>query len=140
VTEDQLPPGGIEIGDDPPWEAWRPADVARLLAGAPATWFVAGGWALDLYRGAQAREHGDLEIAVPAGDDTFGPIRQALAAYEFEVVGAGRSSPGQRGRRPAASDLGAGAPGGVYRLDIFREPHDDDIWICRRDEAIRFAV
>jgi hypothetical protein len=25
----------------------------------------------------------------------------------------------------------------VYRLDIFREPHDGDIWICRRDNTIR---
>ena len=24
---------------------------------------------------------------------------------------------------------------GVYRLDIFREPHDGDMWICRRDDA-----
>ena len=23
-------------------------------------------------------------------------------------------------------------------LDVFREPHDGDIWICRRDETIRF--
>ncbi len=91
MTEDQLPPGGIEIGDDPAWEAWHPADVARLLTGVPAIWFVAGGWALDLHRGAQAREHGDLEIAVPAGDDTVGPIRQALAACDFEVVGVSRS-------------------------------------------------
>jgi len=27
--------------------------------------------------------------------------------------------------------------GGPYRLDIFREPHDGGIWICRRDPAIR---
>jgi hypothetical protein len=26
--------------------------------------------------------------------------------------------------------------GGVYRLDILREPHDGDSWICRRDETI----
>jgi hypothetical protein len=24
-----------------------------------------------------------------------------------------------------------------YLLDVFREPHDGDIWICRRDETIR---
>ena len=26
---------------------------------------------------------------------------------------------------------------GIYRLDIFREPHVGDTWICRRDERIR---
>jgi len=25
----------------------------------------------------------------------------------------------------------------VYRLDIFREPHSGDTWICRRDATIR---
>jgi hypothetical protein len=27
---------------------------------------MAAGWALDLCRGVQTREHGDIEIAVPA--------------------------------------------------------------------------
>jgi hypothetical protein len=26
---------------------------------------------------------------------------------------------------------------GAWRLDIFREPHDGDVWICRRDPRIR---
>jgi hypothetical protein len=26
---------------------------------------------------------------------------------------------------------------GDYLLDVFREPHDGDTWICRRDETIR---
>ena len=26
---------------------------------------------------------------------------------------------------------------GLWRLDIFREPHDEDTWICRREESIR---
>jgi hypothetical protein len=26
---------------------------------------------------------------------------------------------------------------GVYVLDVFREPHDGDVWICRRDSSIR---
>jgi hypothetical protein len=28
---------------------------------------------------------------------------------------------------------------GNYLLDVFREPHDGDIWICRRDETIRLS-
>jgi hypothetical protein len=26
---------------------------------------------------------------------------------------------------------------GNYLLDVFREPHDGDTWVCRRDETIR---
>ena len=29
---------------------------------------------------------------------------------------------------------------GVYRLDVFREPRDGDVWICRRDETIRAPI
>jgi hypothetical protein len=25
----------------------------------------------------------------------------------------------------------------TYRLDVFRDPHDGDTWICRRDHSIR---
>ena len=25
----------------------------------------------------------------------------------------------------------------LWRLDVFREPHDGDTWVCRRDERIR---
>jgi hypothetical protein len=28
---------------------------------------------------------------------------------------------------------------GDYLLDVFREPHDGETWICRHDETIRFA-
>ena len=85
----------------------------------------------------QTREHGDLEIGVPAG--SFDAVRSALAGYEFDVVGGDNlrwpvDSPAFHQmhqtwvREPAT---------GVYRLDIFREPHDGDIWICRRDDSIR---
>ena len=55
-------------------------------------WYVAGGWALDLCRGGQIREHEDIEIGVPAGE-AFAEVRRALARYEFEVVGSGMSWP-----------------------------------------------
>jgi Aminoglycoside-2''-adenylyltransferase len=85
VTDDQLPLGGTEIGPDPLWDPWHPEHVTRLLAGVRVLWCVAGGWALDLGRGGQTRVHEDLEIAVPAGDATFDPVRWALAGHDIEA-------------------------------------------------------
>jgi hypothetical protein len=48
------------------WDAWRPEEIARRLAGVGAPWYVAAGWALELFLGEQRREHEDLEIGVPA--------------------------------------------------------------------------
>ncbi len=73
----------------------------------------------------------------------FHELEEALAAYELFV-------PVREGDRhvvrPFVSD--SGEPGShqtwvreratrLWRLDLFREPHDGDTWICRRDERIR---
>lgn len=141
---DQLPGGGIEVppGDLEALEArwadcWKPHHVARRLAGISVPWYVAAGWALDLFRGEQTREHHDIEIAVPAW--RFPEIGERFAEFTFDAVGAGRiwesaslqvlSATRQTWLREPAT--------GRYLLDVFREPHDGEAWICRRDETIR---
>ncbi|CCH19716.1 Conserved hypothetical protein [Micromonospora lupini str. Lupac 08] len=138
------PGGGIEVSPDDTealearWaHCWKPRDVARRLAGISAPWYVAAGWALDLYRGEQTRDHHDIEIAVPAG--RFPEIRERLSEFTFDAVDSGRiwesATPQVLGatwqtwlREPET---------GRYLLDVFREPHDGDEWICRRDATIR---
>ncbi len=135
MTDEEIPAGGTEVSD-PSWDPWRPEDVARRLAGVSVPWCVAAGWALDLFRGEQTREHGDLEIGVPVPG--FGAIRDALAGYHFEVVGSGRSWPLDSPAFDVMHQTWVSEPGtGVYRLDIFREPQRDGAWVCRRDQAIR---
>jgi hypothetical protein len=98
---------------------------------------VAAGWALDLFRGKQTRKHWDIEIAIPAG--RFREVRDRFPGYAFDAAGGGRiwenatpevlASTHQTWLRDPAT--------GHYLLDVFREPHDGDTWICRRDETIR---
>jgi hypothetical protein len=138
VPDPPVPPGGEPVGDDDlPWRPWSPVEVARRLSGVTATWCVAGGWAVDLHLGRVTREHEDLEIAVPAAE--FAQVRDALDDLEFDVVGAGR-------RWPVDDPVAFGRlhqtwarerTTGIYRLDVFREPHDGDTWICRRDPGLR---
>jgi hypothetical protein len=135
VTTQEIPPGGTPVGD-PAWEPWRPEELGPLLAGVDVPWYVAGGWALDLLRGKQTREHGDLEIAVPA--PAFGAVRDALVGYEFEVAGSGHLWPLDSPAFEVMFQTWVSEPRtGVYRLDIFREPQRDGEWVCRRDETIQ---
>jgi hypothetical protein len=100
---------------------------------------VAAGWALDLFRGGQTRQHGDIEIAVPAAN--FAEIRDRFPEYAFDTVSSGwiweEASPRvlnathQTWLRDRAT--------GNYLLDVFREPHDGETWICRHDETIRLS-
>jgi hypothetical protein len=123
------------------WQAWRPGEVAHRLAGVGAPWYVAAGWAIDLFLGGSYRKHDDLEIAVSR--DRFSEIAEALDGFQLFVVGVPKrgfvSSLEQAGdaldrshqtwvREPQT---------GIWRLDVMREPSDGTTWICRRDEHIR---
>ncbi|EXG82038.1 nucleotidyltransferase domain-containing protein [Cryptosporangium arvum] len=53
-------------------------------------WYVAGGWAVDLFPGGQPHEHEDLEIAVPSDGSRQSGMR---STYRFEAIGDGRARP-----------------------------------------------
>jgi hypothetical protein len=145
-VSEQVPGGGIELSPaeiealDARWSScWSPAEVAQRLAGVSAPWCVAAGWALDLFRGGQTREHGDIEIAVPAA--AFPEVRARFPGYAFDAAGSGRIWENATPEVLAATHqtwLRDPATGN-YLLDVFREPHDGGTWICRHDETIRLA-
>jgi hypothetical protein len=108
-----------------------------------APWYVAAGWAIDLFLGVESREHEDLEIAVPRA--RFSEIAQRLAGLELFIPDGDLTDPGlvwpfagapkeldkhhQTWVREPAT--------GRWLLVVFREPSDGDPWIYRRDERIR---
>ncbi len=120
------------------WDPWRPEQVAELLAGVEVPWYVAGGWALELFLGGGLREHEDIEIAVPHA--RFGELADVLAEFEVFVVTPSTVTPLAEG-----DDALAGThqtwirepETGTWRLDVFREPSDGDTWICRREPSLR---
>ena len=121
------------------WNAWRPEQVANLLESVEAPWYVAAGWAIDLFLGGQYREHEDLEIAVP--NNRFDEIVAALAEFEICIItGPHEATPlvAARHRLEETHQSWVREPAtGLWRFDVFREPSDGDAWLCRRDESIR---
>ena len=124
------------------WEAWRPEEAYRRLAGVEVPWYVAAGWAIDLFLGGERRDHEDLELAVP--NARFGELAAALPELDPFVIG----TP-ENGLATAYAEVGDEALSethqtwfrerttGLWRLDVFREPSDGDTWICRRDDRLR---
>ena len=80
------------------WDAWRPEQVAALLAGVQAPWYVAAGWAIDLFLGEERRAHEDLEIAVPR--ERFPEIAETLAGFELFIPDGDLTDPASSGRSP----------------------------------------
>lgn len=121
------------------WHAWRPEQVAELLEGVEVPWYVAAGWALDLFVGEQRREHEDLEIAVP--NKRFDEVTLAPDGLEpWVITGPNEATHLQDARDQLAEthQTWIREPAtGLWRFDVFREPSDGDTWICRRDPAVR---
>lgn len=116
--------------------ALSPGQVAERLAGVTTPWCVVGGWAIELFTG-WARPHEDIEIAVPAAG--YPELRARFAGCEFDMPFEGRVW-----RSATAEEFAATHQTWVrdpvtdrYLVDVFREPHDGDVWICRRDDRIR---
>ena len=132
-----LSPADVEALDDRWARAWTPPEIARRLDGVTTPWYVAGGWALDLFLGRQTRRHGDLEIGIPAAD--FAEISGRFPGYVFDGVGQNQlwedatpevlATTHQTWLRDPAS--------GDYLVDVFREPHEGGTWICRHTPTIR---
>lgn len=121
------------------WDPWRPEQVASLLEGVEAPWYVAAGWAIDLFLGGQHRDHEDLEIAVP--NARFDEIAAELDDFEICIItGPHEATPlaEARHRLEDTHQSWVREPAtGRWRFDVFREPSDGDTWLCRRDESIR---
>jgi hypothetical protein len=124
------------------WDAWHPADVAKMFAGVQAPWYVAAGWAIDLFLGEERRAHEDLEVAVPS--DRFSEVAAVLTEFDIFIPTEGPGN-GLVWPLEEAGDLVEShhqtwvrePSTGRWRLDIFREPSDGDTWICRRDARIQ---
>jgi hypothetical protein len=119
------------------WDAWLPSQLADRMAGSEVRWYVAGGWALELFHGGTpSRDHDDLEFAVP--DDQFALVAQRFPDFEFYVAGGGGLAPATAENLSDTHQTWAlEIAAGLWRFDVFREPRDGDTWVYRRDERIR---
>lgn len=124
--------------DESTWQAWRPEEVARLLEGVRVPWYVAAGWAIDLFHGEERREHEDLEIAVP--NDRFEEVAAVLEDFEVYVITAPEEAVPLEDAWNKLEDTHqtwVREPGSSsWRFDLFREPSDRDMWLCRREPSI----
>jgi len=81
------------------WQSVHPAQCEEWFSTVTASWWVAGGWALDLYAGTQSRPHGDLDVGILRRD--VRDVLAALSSWEVFEVRAGaltRLSPGDEPR------------------------------------------
>jgi hypothetical protein len=118
--------------------------VAAALGGRPG-WAVAGGWALDAWRGRPRRLHDDVDLAIDQGEAValLDALSAAGAAIAWRLPGR------DAGTRHDPHALGGGVPDGAFqaqghlagsRLDVVLEPWSAGAWRYRRDPAVVLPI
>lgn len=123
---------------DNAWAAWTPERLFDRLSHLAAPWYVAGGWALDLWHGYETRAHGDLEFCILAGD--VGLFRAHLQELDFFEVHSGTFAylvPGTRPRPEITQLWGADMANGRWRVDMMIEHGSPQEWVYKRDPSFR---
>jgi hypothetical protein len=127
------------------WHPWHPQEVARFFSSLKASWWIAGGWALDLFLGAPTRAHEDIDVQM---------LRQEQEAVRALLRGWDVQEAGHPTQHPEASPfrewkLGARLPPEIH--DVWCRPgpdaawafqlmvadHTPTHWVFRRDVRIR---
>jgi hypothetical protein len=66
------------------WRPLSPHEIAALFAPLPAYWWIAGGWAIDLFLGRQTRGHEDIDVQVLRRDQQA--VRALLGTWDLQAA------------------------------------------------------
>jgi hypothetical protein len=126
------------------WAPLSVGEVARLFADAPFPWWIAGGWAIDLFVGHQTRMHSDTDVLVLRRDQLA--VQAALPGWDLHAA----DPPGTLRRWQRAEKLPQAVhdiwcrPGmdnpWVLQLMLAESDSERQRWIFRRDARIRRSV
>lgn len=119
------------------WRALTPPEAVALLAALRAPWWVAGGWALDLFLGKVTRAHNDLDIGIARKDAAM--VTAALSGWEMFEARDGVLSLLALGDAPRAevnSLWCRRTNAGQWELELMLDVTDRESWVFRRDPRI----
>jgi hypothetical protein len=108
------------------------------MVGCPVPWWVAGGWAIDLFLGRQTRHHHDVDIAILRRDQAT--VQRHLADWSLRWVesrSGGRFHPwrAEEGLAWPIHEIHGKHPNGAT-IELLLNEAAGDIWHFRRDPRI----
>ncbi|MED3552554.1 nucleotidyltransferase domain-containing protein [Cytobacillus praedii] len=113
--------------------------INSLMSSFDKAWFIAGGWAIDLYIGKETREHKDIEIAVFRKDHLY--LKDYLREWEFNKVIKGHFHTwGSEFLELPVHEIHASNMLNGDKIEILLNETKDNDWIFRRDSRISYPL
>jgi hypothetical protein len=129
--------GNVGEMDDRAEVMCTPADVGELFAAFAKPWWIAGGWALDLFLGEQTREHSDVDVAVLRRDQAH--LQEIFSGWELRFI---RDQQQQAWPEGVVLDLPIHEIGALTggepprRIEVLLDECAGGEWIFRRDPRV----
>lgn len=119
------------------WEPLRPHAVADLFIAFDAPWWVAGGWALDLFLGRETRVHDDIDVELPRAEQFR--LQRLLSGWDCQEAHDGELRPWLPHvplRAAVNSTWARRSPDHQWCMQLMFARVHDGIWHYRRQPAI----
>lgn len=124
------------------WQPLTLRELREVLRGLEAPWWIAGGWAIDLFLGRQTRPHEDLDVLILRRDQ----LRVQQHLHGWRLYKTKQPTPSTLAPWPANEFL-AWETGvydiwakqtetGGWRFQLMLMEDDTDRWVFRRDPRI----
>lgn len=121
------------------WDPLSVEEVKNVFAPFAQPWWIAGGWAIDLFLKRQTRHHEDIDILIRRSDQLN--LQEALREWDLWAADPpGTLRPWRRGEflGKGLQDIwGRKSSRDPWQFQIMLFDTDDEDWIFKRDESIR---
>ena len=128
---------GDELAGGQTWTDELPAQTAALMRGFASPWFIAGGWAVDLFLGEVTRPHDDIEIAILRRDQSA--LHAHLRGWRWEKVLDDERSPWRRDEwleLPVFELYAANERAEPPQLEVLLNEARGRVWVFRRNAHV----
>jgi hypothetical protein len=125
------------------WQPMSVAQVAELMSDLSLPWWIAGGWAIDLFLGRQTRTHGDTDVLIRR-DDQLRVQRYLMDRgwdlHKTQQPGLKPWPAGEFQSRPFDDIWCRRAEGSPWVLQLMLLDTDGDRWVFKRDPRIHGPI
>ena len=125
--------------DHGPWAPLSVGEMQAVMAGFPAPWWIAGGWAVDLALGRQTRQHGDIDIAVLRCHQPA--LFEHLRGWDVQIAVSGTFALWREGDWLEGGERFQfwvrREPSTPWAFEILLEETEGADWLYRRNTAVR---